>query len=178
MQNQISLKRIPQNSNLLRLLYSDWLGGCCTWLDSDWLSAVRDWTQKLLSAVWDWTQIDSALYGTGLRLTQRSSGMDSDWLSAVRDWTQIDSALYRTGLRLTQRCTGLDSDWLSAVRVLDSDWLSSVWDWTRVGHRVLFRSERSVLFHSFKERNVLFRSFFGLWNPKECKECNVLLQRT
>ena len=146
MQNQISLKRIPQNSNLLRLLYSDWLGGCCTWLDSDWLSAVRDWTQKLLSAVWDWTQIDSALYGTGLRLTQRSSGMDSDWLSAVR--------------------------------VLDSDWLSSVWDWTRVGHRVLFRSERSVLFHSFKERNVLFRSFFGLWNPKECKECNVLLQRT
>ena len=30
----------------------------------------------------------------------------------------------------------------------------------RVGHRILFRSERSVLFRSFKERNVLFRSFF------------------
>ena len=31
---------------------------------------------------------------------------------------------------------------------------------TRVGHRVLFRSERSVLFCSFKEHNILFRSFF------------------
>ena len=30
----------------------------------------------------------------------------------------------------------------------------------RVGHRVLFRSERSILFRSFKERNDLFRSFF------------------
>ena len=30
----------------------------------------------------------------------------------------------------------------------------------RVGHRVLFHSERSVLFRSFKERNVLFCSFF------------------
>ena len=30
----------------------------------------------------------------------------------------------------------------------------------RVGHRALFRSERSVLFRSFKERNVLFHSFF------------------
>ena len=30
----------------------------------------------------------------------------------------------------------------------------------RVGHRVLFRAERSVLFRSFKERNVLLRSFF------------------
>ena len=30
----------------------------------------------------------------------------------------------------------------------------------RDGHRVLFRSERSVLFRSFKECNVLFRSFF------------------
>ena len=30
----------------------------------------------------------------------------------------------------------------------------------RVGHRVLFRSERSVLFRSFKERNILFCSFF------------------
>ena len=31
---------------------------------------------------------------------------------------------------------------------------------SRVGHRVLFRSERSVLFCSFKEHNILFRSFF------------------
>ena len=31
---------------------------------------------------------------------------------------------------------------------------------SRVGHRVLFHSERSVLSRSFKERNVLFRSFF------------------
>ena len=30
----------------------------------------------------------------------------------------------------------------------------------RVGHRVLFRSERIVLLHSFKECNVLLRSFF------------------
>ena len=30
----------------------------------------------------------------------------------------------------------------------------------RVGHRVLFRSKRSVLFHSFKECNILFCSFF------------------
>ena len=30
----------------------------------------------------------------------------------------------------------------------------------RVGHRVLFRSERSVLFTSFKECNILLRSFF------------------
>ena len=30
----------------------------------------------------------------------------------------------------------------------------------RVGHRILVRSERSVLFRSFKENNVLFRSFF------------------
>ena len=30
---------------------------------------------------------------------------------------------------------------------------------SRVGHCVLFRSERSVLFHSFKERNVLLRFF-------------------
>ena len=29
----------------------------------------------------------------------------------------------------------------------------------RVGHRILFRSERFVLFRSFKERNILFRSF-------------------
>ena len=33
------------------------------------------------------------------------------------------------------------------------------WLAVRVGHRVLFRSERSVLFHSFKECNVLFRFF-------------------
>ena len=31
---------------------------------------------------------------------------------------------------------------------------------SRVGHRVLFRSERIVLLGSFKERNVLLRSFF------------------
>ena len=31
---------------------------------------------------------------------------------------------------------------------------------SRVGHRILFRSERSVLSSSFKERSVLFRSFF------------------
>ena len=41
----------------------------------------------------------------------------------------------------------------------------------RVGHPVLFRSERSVLFRSFKESNILLRSFFwvfgDLWNPKE-----------
>ena len=30
----------------------------------------------------------------------------------------------------------------------------------RVGHTILFRSERYVLFRSFKERNILFRSFF------------------
>ena len=30
----------------------------------------------------------------------------------------------------------------------------------RVGHCVLFRSERIVLLHSFKERNVLLRSFY------------------
>ena len=31
---------------------------------------------------------------------------------------------------------------------------------TRVGHSILFRSEHSVLFRSFKECNVLLRSFF------------------
>ena len=31
----------------------------------------------------------------------------------------------------------------------------------RVGHRLLSRSERSVLSHSFKERSVLSRSFFA-----------------
>ena len=30
----------------------------------------------------------------------------------------------------------------------------------RVGHRALFRSERSVLFRSFKECNILLRSFY------------------
>ena len=30
---------------------------------------------------------------------------------------------------------------------------------SRVGHRILFRSERSVLFRSFKEHKVLLRSF-------------------
>ena len=30
----------------------------------------------------------------------------------------------------------------------------------RVGYRVLFRSVRSILFRSFKERSVLFRFFF------------------
>ena len=31
---------------------------------------------------------------------------------------------------------------------------------TRVGHRLLLRSERIVLLHSFKASNVLLRSFF------------------
>ena len=31
---------------------------------------------------------------------------------------------------------------------------------TRVGHHILFRSEHIVLLRSFKERNVLLRSFF------------------
>ena len=65
----------------------------------------------------------------------------------------------------------------------------------RVGHCVLFRSERSVLFRSFKERNFLFHSFFEFLathetqknaknatffskNVKERKERNFLLQRT
>ena len=65
----------------------------------------------------------------------------------------------------------------------------------RVGHCVLFRSEHSILFRSFKECSVLFVLFwvFGdLWDPKEhsvlsCsfqkswkerKERNMLLQRT
>ena len=64
------------------------------------------------------------------------------------------------------------------------------------GHRVLSRSERSGLSHSFKERSVLSRSFFWvfgkLWDPKERnvlsrsfqknrkerKERPILLQRT
>ena len=32
-----------------------------------------------------------------------------------------------------------------------------------VGHCILLRSERSVLFRSFKERNVLFLSFLSFW---------------
>ena len=64
----------------------------------------------------------------------------------------------------------------------------------RVGHRILFRLVRSILFHtvlfssfwrlmrpkrtfgSFPFFSVLFRSF--LKDGKECKKCNVLLQRT
>ena len=63
----------------------------------------------------------------------------------------------------------------------------------RVGHRILFRSERIVLFRFFKERNILLLSFFEFLATyetkkiaaffsalflKECKECNVILQRT
>ena len=64
------------------------------------------------------------------------------------------------------------------------------------GHPVLLRSERIVLLHSFKERNVLLRSFFEFLTTyntqkndaffcvllrsflKNVKERNVLLQRT
>ena len=44
---------------------------------------------------------------------------------------------------------------------------------SRVGHRVLFRSERIVLFRSFKERNVLLCSFFEFLATYETQKNNA-----
>ena len=46
----------------------------------------------------------------------------------------------------------------------------------RVGHRVLLHSERIVLLRSFKECNILLRSFAK--NGNERREQNILLKRT
>ena len=55
----------------------------------------------------------------------------------------------------------------------------------RVRHRVLLRSELIFLLRSFKERNILLRTFFEFLatyetqkNVKERREYFVLLQRT
>ena len=42
--------------------------------------------------------------------------------------------------------------------------------YARVGHCVLFRSERSILFRSFKERNFLLHSFFEFLATYETKK--------
>ena len=81
---------------------------------------------------------------------------------------------------------------LAALAVLPHKQLNSAGQFGRVGHRVLFRSVRSVLFRFLKG---MFRSFLSFWrlmrrkktqrmqrsfakNGKERKERNVLLQRT
>ena len=47
----------------------------------------------------------------------------------------------------------------------------------RVVHSVLLRSECIVLLHSFKDRNVLFRSFFKVFgNLLDLKERCILLR--
>ena len=45
----------------------------------------------------------------------------------------------------------------------------------RVGHRILFCSERSVLFRSFKECNVLLHSFFEVLAPYETQKNNAFI---
>ena len=44
---------------------------------------------------------------------------------------------------------------------------------SRVGHRVLFRSERNVLLRSFKECNILLRSFFEFLATYETQKNNA-----
>ena len=44
----------------------------------------------------------------------------------------------------------------------------------RVGHCVLFRSERSILFNSFKERNFLLGSFFEFLATYETQKDDAL----
>ena len=74
---------------------------------------------RWLSAVRDSTQLDSALSGTALSVTQRCPEQHSAWLSVARNSTQLDSALPGTALSLTQRCPGKISTWLTALP--DSD---------------------------------------------------------
>ena len=45
---------------------------------------------------------------------------------------------------------------------------------TRVGHRILFRSERKVLLHSFKERNVLLCFYFEFLATYETQKNDAL----
>ena len=47
---------------------------------------------------------------------------------------------------------------------------------SRVGHSVLLRSERTVLFRSFFERNVLFRSFSNFWRLMKPPQKIILIK--
>ena len=47
----------------------------------------------------------------------------------------------------------------------------------RVGHRILFRSERIVLLHSFKERNILLGSFFEFLATYETQKNNAFFSK-
>ena len=49
-----------------------------------------------------------------------------------------------------------------------------LWGIDRVGHRVLLRSERIILLHSFKARNILLRSFFEFLATYETQKNDAL----